>query len=102
MKKQGQTAFMKANPSASYEEYFKATGGSKQSWYSIRYLMKKRKPKAEKKAKAETLPGLPAITKSDYKIAAMELEIASLKHEIIGFRAVISYLENMAGVRSSQ
>jgi hypothetical protein len=96
--KQGQTAFMKANPDASYEEYFKATGGTKQSWYSVKYMMKRRSSKKTK----QTLPNHPHISKADYRIAQMELEIANLKHQIVGFRSVISYLENLAGVRSSQ
>jgi len=32
----------------------------------------------------------------------LEKEIANLKHQIVGFRAVISYLEDLAGLRNSQ
>lgn len=36
------------------------------------------------------------------KVEALQIEITNLKHQIIGFRAVISYLEDLAGVRNSQ
>ena len=43
-----------------------------------------------------------AKTLLEDKVESLNIEIANLKHQIIGFRAVISYLENMAGVRISQ
>jgi len=36
------------------------------------------------------------------RIEELEIKNQNLQHQIIGFRAVISYLENMAGVRISQ
>lgn len=36
------------------------------------------------------------------KVEALNIEVTNLKHQIIGFRAVISYLEDLAGVRNSQ
>lgn len=36
------------------------------------------------------------------RVESLNIEIANLKHQIIGFRAVISYLEDLAGVRDSQ
>jgi len=36
------------------------------------------------------------------KVEAMSAEIADLKHQIVGFRAVISYLEHHIGLETSQ
>jgi len=43
-----------------------------------------------------------AKTLLEDKVESLNIEIANLKHQIIGFRAVISYLENLAGVKDSQ
>lgn len=43
-----------------------------------------------------------AKTLLEDKVEALTIEIANLKHQIIGFRAVVSYLENLAGVKDSQ
>jgi hypothetical protein len=36
------------------------------------------------------------------KVEALEAEINQLKHQIVGFRAVISYLEHHVGLETSQ
>ena len=36
------------------------------------------------------------------RIEELEIKNQNLQHQIIGFRSVISYLENMAGIRNSQ
>jgi hypothetical protein len=36
------------------------------------------------------------------RIEELEIKNQNLEHQIIGFRSVISYLENMAGIRNSQ
>jgi len=43
-----------------------------------------------------------AKTLLEDRVESLNIEIANLKHQIIGFRAVISYLENLAGVKDSQ
>jgi len=43
-----------------------------------------------------------AKTLLEDRVEALNIEIANLKHQIIGFRAVVSYLENLAGVKDSQ
>ena len=36
------------------------------------------------------------------KVEALNAEVADLKHQIVGFRAVISYLEHHVGLETSQ
>ena len=43
-----------------------------------------------------------AKTLLEDKVKAMSEEIADLKHQIVGFRAVISYLEHHIGLETSQ
>jgi len=43
-----------------------------------------------------------AKTLLEDRVESLNIEIANLKHQIIGFRAVISYLENLAGIKDSQ
>jgi hypothetical protein len=45
--------YVALNPKCTYEEFFEATGGSKQCWYSARYLIRKR---LNKISKAKTGP----------------------------------------------
>jgi hypothetical protein len=120
MKKVSRIGFLRANPNATYEEFFKETGGSKQNYHSNKWLIKKSvKPKKTKKTvsvkahrrhPAGSAPALEMLLASNsvqiktmaQTIDEVRIENEDLKHQIIGFRAVISYLEDMAGLRSSQ
>ena len=106
----------------------KKLGVGIQSVYSAKYVAKKSAPHKlfkQRSLKKITAPVVndvtPSITISatnnltpdavgritarvqlEDKVEALQIEIANLKHQIIGFRAVISYLEDLAGVRNSQ
>jgi hypothetical protein len=110
--KRNMMKFMRGNPSATFEEFFKATNGRKQDWYSARYILKKEK-NAEKIPKVKTVKvksykrASPSETTYDAvavynKLLELQKENADLKHQIVGFRSVISYLENLSGLRNSQ
>lgn len=43
-----------------------------------------------------------AKTLLEDKVEALNAEVANLKHQIVGFRAVISYLEHHVGLETSQ
>ena len=111
--------FIRKNPDATYEEFFKATGGSKQNYYSNKWLLKNRpKPVKVREHKRRDAPKVKAHQRgprgASEVIAFSEIEVLKdvnesirrenqeLKHQIVGFRAVISYLEDLAGIRISQ
>jgi len=80
-----------------------------QSVYSAKYLRWKTKPSktitvsaTTQKATPESIQRVKVRVELEDKIEAQNIEIVNLKHQIIGFRAVISYLEDLAGVRNSQ
>jgi hypothetical protein len=56
--------------------------------------------KAHRRHPAGTAPADLIIANG--KVVKLESEIANLKHQIVGFRAVISYLEDLSGLRNSQ
>lgn len=112
-KKVSRIGFLRENPDATYEEFFKATGGSKQNYHSNRWIIKKSvkgaakprktmtvKVKAHRRHPAGTAPADLIIANG--KVVKLQSEIDNLKHQIVGFRAVISYLEDLAGLRNSQ
>jgi hypothetical protein len=112
-KKVSRIGFLRENPDATYEEFFKATGGSKQNYHSNRWLIGKEvkgaskprktmtvKVKAHRRHPAGTAPADLIIANG--KVVKLQSEIDNLKHQIVGFRAVISYLEDLAGLRNSQ
>ena len=112
-KKVSKIGFLRENPNATYEEFFKATGGSKQNYHSNKWLIAKTvkgasKPKKAKTVKVKAHRRHPAGTApadliiANGKVVKLESEIANLKHQIVGFRAVISYLEDLSGLRNSQ
>lgn len=82
-----------------------------QSVYSAKYLRWK-EPKSKKtyqkivspknNLKFDEISRITARVQLEDKVEAMNIEIANLRHQIIGFRAVISYLENLAGLKDSQ
>lgn len=94
-KKIGATAFIRANPNATYEEFFKATGKGKQLFWTTRNAIKRRN--AKMKAKDVDLGYTPVTNLSAYhekKIKELDLEIQSL-------HVVISYLETKLGIRDA-
>lgn len=104
--------FMRRNPTATYEEFRDAVGGTRSSYYVARWAANKKtiKPKkSEMTVKVKAHRRRPhgtveadMIAEGKLRIIQLEQEVAELKHQIVGFRAVISYLENLADLRSSQ
>jgi hypothetical protein len=114
-KKNSKLGFIRDNPNATYDEFFKATGGTKKNYSMNKWLIKKDvkvvakpklrkaktvKVKAHRRHPAGTAPADLIIANG--KVVKLEGEIANLKHQIVGFRAVISYLEDLSGLRNSQ
>lgn len=119
MAKVSKIGFIRKNPEATYEEYFKATGGSKQNYYSNKWMIKKseKKPVKVREHKRKNVPKVKAHERGprgasdmvfarekdlEGTISLLRQENQELKHQIVGFRAVISYLEDLAGIRISQ
>lgn len=106
--------FLRDNPNATYEEYFKATGGSRQNYHSNKWILKKGRKAKKPVPKTMTVkvkahrrnPANREISaellEAHIQIKNLTAENQNLKHQIIGFRAVVSYLEDMAGIRNSQ
>lgn len=40
--------------------------------------------------------------KLEDQISDLQIKVHNLQHQIVGFRAVISYLEDLSGIRNSQ
>ena len=105
--------FLRDNPKATYEEFYKATGGTKQNYHSNKWMISKgkKKPakaknmtvkvKAHRRHPAHTAPDV-SLMLSEQRVNTLVKENQELRHQIIGFRAVISYLEDLAGIRISQ
>lgn len=115
VKKNSKLGFIRENPNATYEEFFKATGGTKKNYSMNKWLLKKDvkvvakpKPRKAKTVKVKAHRRHPAGTApadliiANGKVVKLESEVANLKHQIVGFRAVISYLEDLSGLRNSQ
>lgn len=86
-----------------------------QSVYTAKYIDRQRskslwngKKKVGRPRKLQTVTvsatNNPLISKVilEDRVESLQIEIANLKHQIVGFRAVISYLEDLAGIRDSQ
>ena len=109
--------WLRDNPSATFAEYAEATGGNRQSYHNNRYTIKNEvnkpvKVRKYKRRKSEKVVAAyrrrPRGSVSELEasnesvVAKLHAENQELKHQIIGFRAVISYLENQVGLRDSQ
>ncbi len=114
-RKNSKLGFIRENPNATYEEFFKATGGTKKNYSMNKWLLKKDvkqvakpKPRKSKTVRVKAHRRHPAGTApadliiANGKVVKLQSEIENLKYQIIGFRAVISYLENQVGLRDSQ
>lgn len=108
-KKVSKIGFLRENQDATYEEFFKATGGSKQNYHNNKWIIKKEvkpgktmtvKVKAHRRHPAGIAPADLIIANG--KVVKLQSEIDNLKHQIVGFRAVISYLEDLAWFRNLQ
>ena len=106
------------SPEMTAQQIAKAVGCRPQQVYTVKYLMKRKDRKSGIATKSTRK--VIRITKSEADLAkrlnvpvteyAKNLAgydanfdiIADLRHQIVGFRAVISYLENQLGLKNSQ
>lgn len=87
-------AFVRSNPNATTAEICAAVDVSSKDIHNFTYKLKR------------SFDLLPAIEDRGVPIIRHELimlhrEVDSLKHQIVGYQAVISYLENQLGMKST-
>ena len=87
-------AFVRSNPNATTAEICEAVDVKPQDVHNFTYKLKR----------SFDLP--PAIEDRGVPVIRSELimlhrEVDSLKHQIVGYQAVISYLENQLGMKST-
>ena len=68
--------------------------------------LSKKKPSKKKTLSPQTKLALEVSRREEERLQEIidrkELENVNMRHQIIGFRAVISYLENQLGIKDSQ
>ena len=68
--------------------------------------LSKKKPSKKKNLSPQTKFALELSRREEERLQEIidrkELENVNMRHQIIGFRAVISYLENQLGIKDSQ
>lgn len=85
-------AFVKSNPNASTAEICAAVNVKPQDVHNFTYKLKQiLLPEIEDR-------GIPIIR---HEVIMLHREVDSLKHQIVGYQAVISYLENQLGMKST-
>ena len=85
-------AFITSNPGATTAEICAAANVKPQDVYNFDYKLKKiLLPAIEDR-------GVPIIR---HEVIMLHREVDSLKHQIVGYQAVISYLENQLGMKST-
>jgi hypothetical protein len=83
-------AFVKSNPNATMEEICAAVDVTSKDVSNYRYKLKHSPTQA---------PEIVPIVHNDSMTLRRELN--NLKHQIVGYQAVISYLENQLGMKST-
>ena len=87
-------AFVKSNPGVTTEEICAAVDVKPQDVHNYNH-QSKRKPKPLVEIEDR---GIPIIR---HEVIMLHREVESLKHQIVGYQAVISYLENQLGMKST-
>lgn len=87
-------AFVKSNPGATTAEICEAVDVKPQDIHNFNYQTK-RKPMPLVEIEDR---GVPVIR---HELIMLHQEVDSLKHQIVGYQAVISYLENQLGMKST-
>jgi len=82
------------NPDMEISEIAKKTGANKQYVYTVKWKM--RNAGASTKVGRPRKSDIPTLNTGQDEITALRLQNADLEHQIIGYRAVISYLESLA------
>jgi hypothetical protein len=87
-------AFVKSNPNATTAEICAAVDVTSKDVSNFKYLSKhKPTPLIEIEDR-----GVPVIR---HELIMLHREVDNLKHQIVGYQAVISYLENQLGMKST-
>ena len=89
-------AFVKSNPGATTADICAAVNVQPQDIHNYNH-QSKRKPKPLVEVEVEDR-GVPIIR---HEVIMLHREVESLKHQIVGYQAVISYLENQLGMKST-
>ena len=85
-------AFVKSNPNATTAEICAAVNVKPQDVHNFTYKLKQiLLPAIEDR-------GVPIVR---HEVIMLHREVDSLKHQIVGYQAVISYLENQLGMKST-
>jgi hypothetical protein len=90
--------YLKINPTATYQEFFAATGLKKSRYYQGRYDLRLTKVSTPKK-KPEILPV--TGTKAPSEPSALHKRMYGLENEVRGLRVLVSYLEHQLGLKQS-
>ena len=86
-------AFVKSNPNASTAEICAAVNVKPQDVHNFTYKLKKNLLPAIEDS------GVPIIR---HEVIMLHREVDNLKHQMVGYQAVISYLENQLGMKSTR
>jgi hypothetical protein len=86
-------AFVKSNPNATTAEICAAVDVRPQDVHNFTYKLKKNLLPAIEDS------GVPIIR---HEVIMLHREVDNLKHQMVGYQAVISYLENQLGMKSTR
>jgi len=88
-------AFVKSNPNATTAEIRAAVDVTSRAVSNFKYLSKQKPtPLIEIEDR-----GVPIIR---HEVIMLHREVESLKHQMVGYQAVISYLENQLGMKNTR
>jgi len=86
-------AFVRSNPNATTAEICAAVDVKPQDVHNFTYKLKKNLLPAIEDS------GVPIIR---HEVIMLHREVDNLKHQMVGYQAVISYLENQLGMKSTR
>ena len=91
--------YLRLNPTANYDEFFKATGLGKPNFYNSRSTLglTKKIKKVKKQPEVLHVTG----TKEPSQQSVLYKKMCAMENEIRGLRTVISYLEHQLGLKQS-
>ena len=91
--------YLRLNPTASYDEFFKATGSHRQNYYNLRHRLRLSIPYNKDKKQPEILHV--TGTKEPSQQSILYKKMCAMENEMRGLRTVISYLEHQLGLKQS-
>ena len=93
------TDFVKANPDAKFDDFHKATGGTKQNFWTARHKAGITRARATKRNQPINLGVVGKSEPTQYTL--LHKRIAQLENECRSLRIIISYLEHQVGLKQS-